>query len=286
MKNRLFVALLLTVVLALPALAQQASSTTQDQPAAAASGASGKPALQPDTHEGFWGKINPFARKKYVQRQTGPIRDRVNELDDLTSANTKMIKDTDSRAQDGIRLASTKANEADQHAIDAGNKAQMAQQTATQANTRLTTVEQVVGNIDQYKASTQTEIRFRPGQSVLSKNAKSALDDMATPLKEQRGYIIEVQGFSSGHGQAAIATSQKMADAVVRYLVLNHEIPVYRIYVVGMGNAPVPTATGETTKRTSGGRVEISLLKNDLETLASTSAAPAPASQDQPAPPK
>jgi len=289
MKNRMFVALLLAGVLALPALAQQAApTTTQDQPAAAASGASGKPALQPDTHEGFWGKINPFARKKYVQRQTAPIRDRVNELDELTSSNTKMINDTDSRAQDGIRLASTKASEADQHAIDAGNKAQMAQQTATQANARLTTVEQVVGNIDQYKASTQTEIRFRPGQSVLSKNAKTALDDMATPLKDQRGYIIEVQGFSSGHGQTAIATSQKMADAVVRYLVLNHEIPVYRIYVVGMGNAPVPTAAGEDakTKRTSGGRVEISLLKNDLETLASTSAAPAPASQDTPAPPK
>ena len=211
MKNRIFVALLLAGVLALPALAQN-TSTTQDQPAAAtqstdqnsaasATGASGKPALQPDTHEGFWGKINPFARKKYVQRQTSPIRDRVNELDDLTSANSKSIKDTDSRAQQGISLASTKANEADQHAIDAGNKAQLAQQTATQANTRLTTVEQVVGNIDQYKASTQTEIRFRPGQSVLSKNAKAALDDMATPLKDQRGYIVEVQGFSSGHGQ-------------------------------------------------------------------------------------
>ncbi|HMJ20372.1 MAG TPA: OmpA family protein [Terriglobales bacterium] len=286
MKNRIFVALLLAGVLALPALAQT-SSTTQDQPAAAASGASGKPALQPDTHEGFWGKINPFARKKYVQRQTAPIRDRVNELDELTSANTKMVKDTDARAQEGIRLASTKANEADQHAIDAGNKAQMAQQTATQANTRLTTVEQVVGNIDQYKASTQTEIRFRPGQSVLSKNAKAALDDMATPLKDQRGYIVEVQGFSSGHGQTAIATSQKMADAVVRYLVLNHDIPVYRIYVVGMGNAPVQSANADDkTKRTSGGRVEVSLLKNDLETLASTSAAPAPATQDQPAPAK
>jgi outer membrane protein OmpA-like peptidoglycan-associated protein len=296
MKTRLFVALFLAVVLALPAMAQQTGSTTQDQPAAAQStdqsaasttGASGKPALQPDTHEGFWGKINPFARKKYVQRQTAPIRDRVNELDELTSANTKMIKDTDARAQEGIRLASTKANEADQHAIDAGNKAQLAQQTATQANTRLTTVEQVVGNIDQYKASNQTEIRFRPGQSVLSKNAKAALDDMATPLKDQRGYIIEVQGFSSGHGQAAIATSQKMADAVVRYLVLNHEIPVYRIYVVGMGNAPVQSANADDkTKRTSGGRVEISLLKNDLEQLASTSSSPAPATQDQQAPPK
>src|SRR5216684_2628827 len=276
MKNRVFVALLLTAVLALPALAQT-TPTTQDQPAAAA-GASGKPALQPDTHEGFWGKINPFARKKYVQRQTAPIRDRVNELDDLTATNSKMIKDTDSRAQEGIRLASTKANEADQHAIDAGNRAQTAQQTATQANTRLSTVEQVVGNIDQYKAATQTEIRFRPGQSVLSQNAKTALDEMATPLKSQRGYIIEVQGFSSGRGQAAIATSQKMADSVVRYLVLNHDIQVYRIFVVGMGNAPVPTADAEEqgkNKRISGGRVEISLLKNDLEQLASTSSTPA-----------
>src|ERR1700720_3776537 len=296
MKNRIFVALLLAGVLALPALAQT-SSTTQDQPAAAQStdqsstasttGASGKPALQPDTHEGFWGKINPFARKKYVQRQTAPIRDRVNELDELTSSNTKAIKDTDSRAQAGIQPASTKANEADQHAIDAGNKAQLAQQTATQANTRLTTVEQVVGNIDQYKAATQTEIRFRPGQSVLSQNAKTALDDMATPLKSQRGYIIEVQGFSSGRGQTAIATSQKMAESLVRYLVLNHEIPVYRIFVVGMGNAPVATTDEQgKNKRISGGRVEISLLKNDLEQLASTSSAPAPATQDQQAPPK
>jgi len=221
--------------------------------------------------------MNPWARKKYVQRQTQPIRDRVNELDELTANNSKMIKDVDSRAQQGIQLASAKANEADQHAVDAGNRAQAAQQTATQANTRLTTVEQVVGNIDQYKATNQTEIRFRPGQSVLSQNAKTALDDMATPLKDQRGYIIEVQGFSSGHGQAAIATSQKMADSVVRYLVLNHDVPVYRIYVVGMGNAPVPSASADDqskTKRTSGGRVEISLLKNDLEQLTATSTTP------------
>jgi outer membrane protein OmpA-like peptidoglycan-associated protein len=236
------------------------------------------------THEGFWGRVNPFARKKYVQRQVQPIQDRVNELDELTASNTKMIKDVDGRAQQGIQLASSKANEADQHALDAGNKAQMAQQTATAANTRLSTVETVVGNIDQYKAATQTEIRFRPGQSVLSKKAKDALDEMATPLKDQHGYIVEVQGFSAGRGQAAIATSQKMADSVVRYLVLNHEIPVYRIYVVGMGNAPVASEDGTTAKRMSGGRVEISLLKNDLEQLAATTSAPG-ASQTAPASP-
>jgi outer membrane protein OmpA-like peptidoglycan-associated protein len=175
-------------------------------------------------------------------------------------------------------MASTKANEADQHAVDAGNKATQAQTTATQANTRLTTVETVVSNIDQYKSTNQTEIRFRAGQTVLSEAAKQAIDQMATPVKSQRGYIIEVQGFSSGKGSTAIATSRKMADAVVRYLVENHEIPVYRIYVLGMGNAPAPTASadnGEKPKRMSGGRVEISLLKNDLEQLAG-GATPAP----------
>jgi len=291
MKNHVILGIFVALVLALPTFAQQTDSTpansaqpmqttapqSTDQASTSAVGATGKQPLQVETHEGFWGKVNPFARKKYVQRQTQPIRDRVNELDELTAGNSKMIKDVDSRAQQGIQLASAKATEADQHAIDAGNRAQAAQQTATQANTRLSTVETVVGNIDQYKAATQTEIRFRPGQSALSQNAKTALDEMATPLKSQRGYIIEVQGFSSGRGQTAIATSQKMADSVVRYLVLNHEIPVYRIYVVGMGNAPVPSASTEEqtkTKRTSGGRVEISLLKNDLEQLASTSNTP------------
>jgi outer membrane protein OmpA-like peptidoglycan-associated protein len=292
MMTRTTLALLLAGALTVPALAQT-NSATQDQsaapqaaPAAAPTepGASGKQPLQPDTHEGFWGKLNPFARKKYVQRQTQPIRDRVNELDELTAANTKMIKDVDSRAQQGIQLASNKANEADQHAIDAGNRAQQAQNTAQQATTRLQTVEQVVGNIDQYKAATQTEIRFKPGQSVLSKNAKQALDDMATPLKGQRGYIVEVQGFSAGHGQAAIQNSQKMADSVVRYLVLNHEIPVFRIYVVGMGNAPLPTTEeGAKPKRITGGRVEVSLLKNDLEQLASNSSSSAVPASSAPA---
>jgi outer membrane protein OmpA-like peptidoglycan-associated protein len=303
MKNHTIFALLLAVILAVPAFAQvnsapqtapasaqpdmsQPSAATQpaatqpatNQPAPQSAtqpdSATGKDRLQPETREGFWGHLNPFARKKYVARQTQPIRDRINELDELTASNTRAIKDTDARAQQGIQLASAKANEADLHAIDAGNRAQAAQQTAQQANTRLNTVEQVVTNIDQYQAATQTEIRFKPGQTVLSQNAKNALDEMATPLKDQHGYVVEVQGFASGHGQVAIANSQKMAESVVRYLALNHDIPIYRIYLVGMGNAPVPetASVGEAKpKRINGGRVEVSLLKNNLEQLASTS---------------
>jgi len=281
MKIRSLMVLPLAATMMLPALAQQSASqdqnqATQSQPAQNQAQSddqiSNRQPLQQETREGFWGKLNPFARKKYVQRQMTPIRNRVNELDELTAANAKNIKDVDSRAQEGIRQASAKAEQADQHALDAGNRAQAAHQTAQQASTRLQTVEQVVTNFDQYSPTNQTEIRFRSGQSALSKSAKEALDEVATQLQNQRGYIVEVQGFAPGASAASIQSSQKMADAVVRYLVINHEIPVYRIYTLGMGNAKVtPSAQQNADQQEAdakparayrGPRVMVSVLKN------------------------
>jgi outer membrane protein OmpA-like peptidoglycan-associated protein len=265
MKNRIFTTLLVFAAFALAAFAQQSSSNSGAPQAATGPGGSKAASSQAPANHDFWDGeepslgsllMHPFATKEYVRRHVQPVRDRINELDLITAENSKMIRDVDSRAQQGIQLASAKASMADEHASDAANKAQMAQQTASSLNTRLSTEESVVGNIDQYKSGAQTEIRFRPGQTVLSKQAKDALDEMAGPLKNQRGYIIEVQGFSSGQGQAAITNSRKMADSVVRYLVLNYDIPAYRIYVIGMGNAAPEGAKGT--------RVEVSLLKNDL----------------------
>jgi outer membrane protein OmpA-like peptidoglycan-associated protein len=293
MKRFYLLSLPLAAALVLPAAAQQNSNASSDQQSAPAQqqvqstdqqqNNSAHEPLKYERHEGFWGKINPFARKKYVNRQLDPIRGRVNELDELTAKNAKMIADVDTRATEGIRQAMGKANDADAHAVDAGNRANQAQQSAQQATTRIGTVEQTVSKIDQYQPVTQAEIRFRPGQAVLSKNAKEALDGMATTLKDQKGYIIEVQGFSSGRGGAAIENSRQMAQSVVRYLVLNHEIPVYRIYTVGMGNVPVQATEGTKQTRIRGGRVEISLLKNGLGDLASASPSNATPTQE-PAP--
>jgi outer membrane protein OmpA-like peptidoglycan-associated protein len=271
MKNTV---LLLSVLIALSifAVGQQgdasSSSAAAQSSATGSSGSDLQPIPSPDTKD-FWdgddpsfGSLitHPFASKKYVRRHTEPIRDRLNELEQLTSETGGMVKDVDARAQKGIQLASEKSNVADQHASDASSKAQLAQTSASMASTRVAAEEQTVANIDQYKGSAQTEIHFRSGQSVLSKDAKDALDQMAAPLKDQHGYIVEVRGFSAGHGQAATAASQRMADSVVRYLVLSQQIPVYRIYVMSMGNA----AAASAGKHVSGGRVEVSVLKNDL----------------------
>jgi hypothetical protein len=231
MKYRYLLTLPLAAFLIVPAAFAQQNSSSSDQTTAPASqqvaptaqtpaaqdangpntnndpNLSAHQPLKQDTHEGFWGHLNPFARKKYVQRQMSPIRDRMNELDELTATNSKNIKDVDSRAQAGIQQASAKADQADQHAVDAGNRAQAAQQSIDQASTRLGTVEQTVSNLDQYQPVTDTEIRVRPGQQVLSSKAKEALDQLADQMKGQRGSIVQVQGFSSGNGQVAISNS-------------------------------------------------------------------------------
>jgi outer membrane protein OmpA-like peptidoglycan-associated protein len=306
MKIRNLMVLPLAATLMAPAFAQQAPATSsQSQPAAttSSSAAATNPdqntsALQPlvpDTHEGFWGKVNPFARKKYVQKQMAPIRDRVNELDELTASNSKAIKDVDARATEGIRQASARADQADQHAVDAGNRAQQAQMTAQQASQHLQTVQTAVTNLDQYQPSTDAELRFRPGQTMLSTKAKEALDQIADSVKDQRGYIIEVQGFAPGASQASIASSQKMADSVVRYLVVDHQVPVYRIYTLGMGNAKVTPsaqaqqtdANGKAVKPYRGARVQVTVMKNSgVESLNSQAmAAPAnPTATPQAAP--
>jgi outer membrane protein OmpA-like peptidoglycan-associated protein len=270
MKNGILITLLLAFAVA--GWAQQTSTNSSSAGTSSASQSEREPIPSPRPKD-FWDGddpnlvnlvTHPFANKKYVQRQVGPIRDRVTELEQLTSENSAAIKDVDTRAQQGIQMASEKTSLADQHAGDAVNKAQLAQTAANQASTHVTSTEQMVANLDQYKGTAQTEIRFRPGQTVLSKSAKDALDEMAGPLKDQRSYIVEVRGFAPGRGPAAISSSRKMADSVVRYLVLTHNIPVYRIYVMSMGNAAV---NGEA-RQTSTSRVEVSVLKNDTMTSA------------------
>jgi outer membrane protein OmpA-like peptidoglycan-associated protein len=260
--------------LTLSAVAQQNDSPSNAASAGASANTSDREPLASPRPKDFWDGddpnlvnliTHPFANKKYVQRQVTPIRDRILELEQITSENSGLIKDVDTRAQHGIQLVSEKTSLADQHAGEASSKAQLAQTAASEASARVSTAEQMVGSLDQYKDSAQTEIRFVPGQTVLSKNAKEALDEMAGPLKDQRGYIIEVRGFAPGQGQTAIRSSQKMADSVVRYLVLTHNIPVYRIYEMSMGNA-VTAAEGKQSGRA---RVEVSVLKSDLVTSAS-----------------
>jgi outer membrane protein OmpA-like peptidoglycan-associated protein len=281
---RLVAALVLSASLGVPAFAQSSQSgqssspspNAQVQTGTSANGmnpndnstyATGQP-LSTKSNEGFWGKVNPFARKKWVNRQLNPVKDRLNELDQLTAKNANDIKDVDSRAQAGIHQAQSTADQANQTAQSASSTANQAQSLAQNASDQTGKLNTTVAGLDQYQKVNDTEIRFRPGQTALNAKAKEALDQIATQLQGQKGYIVEVEGYSRTRGQAGIQSSQHMADAVVRYLVTEHQIPVYRIHQVAMGNAKIETPDGTST---TGSVVRVSTMQNSLAALNSTS---------------
>ena len=279
-------ALLLGSALGVSAFAQSSMPATQsnqstDQTTATSSNtgsmnpddkstyATGKP-LQQQSKEGFWGHMNPFARKKWVGRQVTPIKDQVNELDQLQSKNANDIRDVDSRSQAGIKNAMNAANTADQHAQDASTRANAANTLAGNASTRTDALGHTVGNLDQYQTVSQTAVPFVAGRTALGPKAKGDLDSFASSLAGEKGYIIEVQGYSRG----GVQTSQAMADAVTRYLVTEHQVPVYRIYRTGLGKDTVKSDSGEQAIVNG---VRVTLLHNSLATLGSNSASNATA---------
>lgn len=264
-------ALVFSAALTGSALAQSSTPTRNSNGTTVADNsayATGKP-LEMQSKEGFWGHLNPFARKTWVKRQVGPIKDRVNELDEVQAKNANDIKDVDGRATSGINKANSAAQLADQHAQDADGHATAANGVATTASNRATSLHGTVSNLDQYDTVSAKSLPFLAGHTALTKKTKGELDEVADSLANEKGYIIEVQGYS----RAGVPQSQAMADAVVRYLVSEHQVPIYRIYRTGLGHTKTAAVDGE---RPLSNGVRVTLLHNSLASLDGQTATTSP----------
>jgi outer membrane protein OmpA-like peptidoglycan-associated protein len=256
-------------------------SADQQQPSPAA-----QQPLTNQQREGFWGRVNPFARKKWVKRQLDPINDRLTELDEVNAKNAQDIKDVDARAQAGIQKAQASADAANQVAMSANSQAQNASNTAQQASQHVDSINGTVNGLDQYHQITEAEITFRGGSPVLTADSKTKLDQLASSLTGREGYIIEMDAQSPAPGSAGIQRSEELADAVERYLVTEHQIPIYRMHAVALGNEMASTAGNEDQKpeRVRASSVHLRLMENSLAARAGASPqnAPATAGAEQP----
>ncbi|HEY1807289.1 MAG TPA: OmpA family protein [Acidobacteriaceae bacterium] len=270
--------LLVAASLGLPAVAQNTpqnppqvqtgASTNANQPEQTPNGTpetgTGKAPLPTKTNEGFWGHMNPFARKKWVNRQIDPVKDRLNELDQLQAKNANDIKDVDQRAQNGIHAAQSTADQANTTAGQATQTANQANQVAQNASQKTEQLGQTVAGIDQFHPISNVDINFRASQTILNQKAKDALDQVVSQMQGQKGYVVEVAGYTRMRGMSGIQHSQRMADAVVRYLA-EHQIPVWRIHEIAMGNAPLSSDNNGESK--PGSVVRVSLMANSLASL-------------------
>lgn len=213
------------------------------------------------------------ATKKFVRQQVSPINDRLGELDDLTAKNSKDIQDVDSKAQQGIASA-------DEKATAAGTSADQANQKAAKLGTGLNGLQGTVENLDNYKPVANTTIQFGSNKYVLTKADEQSLDEFAQQIGQQKHYIVQVQGFTDNVGSPEYNNqlSRRRADAVIQYLAAKHNVPPYRIYIIGLGeNNPVAqnnTSSGRAKNR----RVDLQLLTNSLESTTASAAQPATAS--------
>ncbi len=203
------------------------------------------------------------ATKKYVRNDAQPIINKTNELDELTAKTSTAIKDTDSRATQGISAAKQAAETADQHAAAANQAAQAAQGAAQNTSTQVASLNNTVVNLDNYKPVSEAEVHFGFNKADLTKKAKEALDQLAGNIPNTKGYIVELIGSTDKVGNADYnyQLSQRRAAAVVQYLASNFNVPAYKIFVIGLGKDKADTKAN-AKERAADRKVDIKLMTN------------------------
>src|SRR5712691_1379474 len=141
--------------------------------------------------------------------------------------------------------------------------AKAAQETADSAVAGVNATNERISALDDYEPQASEAVNFKVNSAVLADDAKAKLDELATKALNAKGFVLEVSGYadSTGSIQKNRMLSQRRADAVIRYLVENHQIPLRRIvtpYGFGETNPLADNTTREG--RAQNRRVEIKLL--------------------------
>ncbi len=214
-------------------------------------------------------KIDPDALvvAMTVETRVTPVEGRVSQTE------TRITQ-----AEQNAQRLSGQIEELNAVANAANGGAKKAQETADQAiagvNKTNERISSLVVGLDDYEATKTVTVNFKVASAVLSPEAKLALDEIATQAKNEKGFVIEVDGFASSDGKTEYnrELSKRRSDAVVQYLAEEHMIPLRRMIMpFGYGEAQ-PIADNTTREgRQQNRRVEVKILSNKgLNSTAST----------------
>lgn len=219
------------------------------------------------------------ATKKHVREAIAPVQNQVNDVGKKTDQNTTAIGDLDRNvakvdekameadrkagaAGDAARQANQAAGQAQQAATSAN---QLAQQSMSRANEVETNLTRTINNLDNYKLATTEKVYFRVNRADLTPDEKTKLDAAVQNIMNSKNYVIEVEGYTDRTGSKAanLDLSRRRAEAVVRYLTVDKNIPLRKIHDVGVG-AEFPNAVNKTrADRKENRRVDIKVFTLD-----------------------
>jgi len=138
-------------------------------------------------------------------------------------------------------------------------------QTADQANQGVDKVNNRVSDLDNYQVKDSATVYFAVDRDALTPDAQKDLDDLAKKALAEKGYVVEVAGFADTTGQLSHnqVLSERRANAVVRYLEQNGDIPIHRILpMAGMGVTHEAADNKTREGRKMNRRVEVKILVN------------------------
>ncbi|HEX4135642.1 MAG TPA: OmpA family protein [Bryobacteraceae bacterium] len=240
------------------------------------------------------------ATKKFVRQQVDPVSGKLDQVAtksdqqgqtlDQTKQSLDQAKQSLDQTKSTVEEDETKLSATNERAVSAGTRADDAGRKADQANQGVSDVKSqlasTVANLDDYKQVAETTVNFKFNSDKLNSDAKMALDQMVTDQNHYKRFFVAVEGFTDKTGSADYneALSRRRADAVVEYLVAQHDIPIYRIHMVGLGEQKPLEDARNRAANAKNRRVEVTLFSADQSLALNSSARPAiggsgPASQ-------
>jgi OmpA-OmpF porin, OOP family len=194
-------------------------------------------------------------------RTARAVESRATPLEERASASEGRLSEVEQNAQ----KLSGQIDELAAVSNAARGGAKAAQATADAAVSGVNATNDRISALDDYVPQETAAVNFRTGSAVLTADGKAKLDEIATKALNAKGYVLEVTGFADATGNTNFnrALSQRRADAVIRYLVEQHQIPLRRIVTpYGFGSAN-PVADNKTRDgRAQNRRVEVKVLVN------------------------
>src|SRR5438105_7471580 len=194
-------------------------------------------------------------------RTARAVESRANPLEEQAKATEGRLSEVEQNAQ----KLSGQLDELAAVSNAARGGAKAAQQTADAAVAGVNATNDRISALDDYVPQDSIAVNFRVGSSILNVDARTKLDAIATKALNAKGYVLEVTGYadSTGNTERNRVLSQRRADAVIRYLVESHQIPLRRIVTPYGFGASNPVADNKTREgRAENRRVEVKVLVN------------------------
>jgi outer membrane protein OmpA-like peptidoglycan-associated protein len=200
-------------------------------------------------------------RVRPVEARAGVLESRATELEGRTDKLQTRASDLESRST----TMEAKQQETDQQVGAVKQTAGEANEAAQKANTGVTNLGDRVTNLDNYEAKSTATIFFALNSSQLNAKAKKDLDALVQPLENEKGYMVEVAGYTDTTGSKEVnqVLSDRRAAAVVRYLQQDGNVPLRRIFApAGLGTSHASADNKSREGRQQNRRVEVRVLVN------------------------